>query len=109
MTKYIVLDTETTNSLDDPITYDIGWAVIDENGEVYETASYVVADVFLDRELMESAYFADKIPQYWEDIENLGKYTLFNFYCATQKESAKVKAIVEQYEAKYFASESKIL
>lgn len=42
-------------------------------------------------------------------IENLGKYTLFNFYCATQKESAKVKAIVEQYEAKYFASESKIL
>ena len=70
MTKYIVLDTETTNSLDDPITYDIGWAVIDENGEVYETASYVVADVFLDRELMESAYFADKIPQYWEDIEN---------------------------------------
>ena len=42
-------------------------------------------------------------------IENLGKYTLFNFYCATQKESAKVKAIVEQYGAKYFASESKIL
>ena len=42
-------------------------------------------------------------------IEGLGKYTLFNFYCATQKESAKVKAIVEQYEAKYFASESKIL
>ena len=42
-------------------------------------------------------------------IENLGKYTLFNFYCATQKEGAKVKAIVEQYEAKYFASESKIL
>ena len=68
--KVIVLDTETTNSLDDPIAYDIGWAVIDENGEVYETASYVVADVFLDRELMESAYFADKIPQYWEDIEN---------------------------------------
>lgn len=24
MTKYIVLDTETTNSLDDPITYDMG-------------------------------------------------------------------------------------
>ena len=70
MTKYIVLDTETTNSLDDPIIYDIGWAVIDENGEVYETASYVVADVFLDKELMASAFFADKIPQYWEDIKN---------------------------------------
>lgn len=42
-------------------------------------------------------------------IENLGKYTLFNFYCATQAESAKVKAIVDQYEAKYFVSESKTL
>lgn len=35
------------------------------------------------------------------------KHTLFNFYCATQKESAKVKAIVNQYEAKYFVAESK--
>lgn len=68
--KVIVLDTETTNSIDDPIAYDIGFAVIDINGEVYETHSYVVADVFLDRELMASAFFADKIPQYWEDIKN---------------------------------------
>ena len=70
MTKYIVLDTETTNSLDDPIAYDIGFAVIDINGKVYEAHSYVVADVFLDEELMASAFFADKIPQYWEDIKN---------------------------------------
>ena len=34
------------------------------------------------------------------------KHTLFNFYCATQKESAKVKAIANQYEAKYFVAES---
>lgn len=68
--KYIVLDTETTNSLDDPMAYDIGFAVIDEYGTVYETHSYVIADVFLDKDLMASAYFADKIPQYWEDIKN---------------------------------------
>lgn len=73
--KVIVLDTETTNSIDDPIVYDIGFAVIDINGEVYEQHSYVVADVFLDDELMASAYFADKIPQYWEDIK-LGKRLL---------------------------------
>lgn len=42
-------------------------------------------------------------------IKDLGKYTLFNFYCATQAESAKVKAIVDQYGAKYFVSESKTL
>lgn len=68
--KVIVLDTETTNSIDDPIAYDIGFAVIDINGKVYEAHSYVVADVFLDKELMASAFFADKIPQYWEDIKN---------------------------------------
>lgn len=37
------------------------------------------------------------------------KHTLFNFYCATQKESQKVKDIVNQYEAKYFVAESQEL
>ena len=42
-------------------------------------------------------------------IENIGNYTIFNFYCATQKDSIKVKEIINQYEAKYFVSESKDL
>ena len=42
-------------------------------------------------------------------IENIGNYTIFNFYCATQKDSTKVKEIINQYEAKYFVSESKNL
>lgn len=42
-------------------------------------------------------------------IELSDKHTLFNFYCATQKESAKVKAVANQYEAKYFVAESKNL
>ena len=70
MEKYIVLDTETTNSLDDPIVYDIGFAVVDGNGKIYEKQSYVIADVFLDCDLMSYAYFAEKIPQYWNDIKN---------------------------------------
>lgn len=69
-TKFLMIDTETTNSIDDPICYDIGFAVIDAEGTIYETHSYVVADVFLDDELMSSAFFADKVPQYWEDIKN---------------------------------------
>lgn len=68
--KFLVIDTETTNSIDDPICYDVGFAVIDRKGNVYESHSYVVADIFLDKELMESAYFSDKIPQYWEEIKN---------------------------------------
>ena len=40
-------------------------------------------------------------------IELSDKHTLFNFYCATQADSAKVKVIANQYEAKYFVAESK--
>lgn len=76
--KFIVLDTETTNSIDDPIVYDIGWAVVDATGNVYQTYSFVVADVFLDAELMASAYFAEKIPTYWEQIKS-GERTLAKF------------------------------
>jgi hypothetical protein len=36
-------------------------------------------------------------------------YGIFNCYCATQEESAKVKLLLSKYEAKYFVSESKTL
>lgn len=42
-------------------------------------------------------------------IELSDKHTLFNFYCATQVDSAKVKVIADDYEAKYFVAESKNL
>lgn len=42
-------------------------------------------------------------------IDGIGKFVIFNFYCATQKESAKVRDIISQYNAKYFVSESKSL
>ena len=46
------------------------------------------------------------IPYNYIDID---KYCIVNFYCATQKESAEVKEIVNHYNAKYFVAESKIL
>lgn len=42
-------------------------------------------------------------------ISNVGKYSIFNVYCETQKESAKAKEILDYHKAKYFVSESKIL
>lgn len=50
---------------------------------------------------------AAKIP--YNFIENIGKYTLFNVYCATQQQSAKVKQFSSWCNAKYFVTESKIL
>ena len=42
-------------------------------------------------------------------LENVGPYTLFNIYCATQKESALARDVLEKHDAKYFVSESKSL
>lgn len=39
----------------------------------------------------------------------IGKYTVFNIYCETQKDSAKAKEILDFNKAKYFVSESKTL
>ena len=36
VTKYVVLDTETANSIDCPLVYDVGFEVIDSKGRVYE-------------------------------------------------------------------------
>ena len=71
MDKYvIVIDTETTNNIEQPLPYDFGWAIVDtETGEIVRKYSYVCAEIFLDRELMEQAYFAEKIPMYWDDIQ----------------------------------------
>lgn len=68
--NYLILDSETTNDINCPICYDIGWCVIDENRNVVKSRSYVVAETFLDKELMASAFFADKIPQYIEEIDD---------------------------------------
>lgn len=98
MEKFIVLDTETTNDIDTPICYDVGFAVIDKEGNVYEKFSFVVADVFLDKELMESAYFAEKIPQYWEEIKKgervLKQYKTIKKILADTCKKWEVKAIV---------------
>lgn len=42
-------------------------------------------------------------------IENVGKYSIFNIYCATQMESSQVKKILVDYNAKYFVTETKEL
>ena len=42
-------------------------------------------------------------------IDNVGLYTVFNIYCATQEESVMAKTLLDRYKAKYFVSESKTL
>lgn len=78
----IVLDTETAPLIKSDevnpknmLVYDIGWAVVDKHGNVYSTHSFVVKDIFcFERDLMQSAYYADKLPKYFEDIKNGKRY-----------------------------------
>lgn len=77
---FLILDTETANGIEQPLPYDIGYAVCDRLGNIELTRSFVVAEIFLDnKDLMQSAYFAEKIPLYWEDIK-AGKRKLKSFY-----------------------------
>lgn len=86
--KYrIVLDTETCPIDKDfeGVTpsnmwvYDCGWAVVDRNGNVYKTRSFVNADIFLNEKIaMNSAYYQNKIPQYWDEIKS-GERILTSF------------------------------
>lgn len=67
---YMVFDTETANGFDDPIVYDLGLAIIDKKGNVYETKSFVIYETFYQmKDLMKSAYYAEKIPKYIKEIK----------------------------------------
>lgn len=62
------------------LAYDIGWVITDKRGNIYAERSFVNADIFLDeQELMRSAYYANKVPEYWEDIKS-GKRIITSFY-----------------------------
>lgn len=62
---YLIIDVETANTLDDPLVYDIGGAIIDKKGKVYDSFSFLIYDIFIEeRELMQTAYYAEKIPLY---------------------------------------------
>lgn len=66
--RIMMIDTETTNSLDDPVVYDVGFQVFDLEGNTYESCSMINTEVFNDPSLMSTAYYAEKIPRYMEQV-----------------------------------------
>lgn len=84
----IVFDTETANTglnengqlfFKDGLFYDFGFSVVDTKGNVYEEYSFVNTDIFFEKELMDSAYYKEKVPKYWKDIK-AGRRKLANTY-----------------------------
>lgn len=70
--KFIVLDTETAPEKGckgcDPHkmrVYDLGYVVSDLEGVIYARRDIAIKEVFMDADLMQSAHYAAKIPQYF--------------------------------------------
>jgi len=74
----MVVDVETTGGLDNPLVYDIGYAITDKQGYIYETRSFIIKEIFYNRSLMASAYYSEKIPEYVKDISE-GTRTVIPF------------------------------
>lgn len=74
--KYIIiLDVETTNNQigvkgapNDGLVYDLGFTVADKQGNVYAKRSFAIKEIFDWKELMDTAYYKNKLPKYYEKI-----------------------------------------
>lgn len=62
---FLVLDVEATRLNH---VYDIGYAVIDKQGNIYTTQSFVVLDIITDTKDMQTAYYKNKLSQYWKSV-----------------------------------------
>lgn len=68
-TKFLILDVETCNFVEDAFVYDIGYIIADSS-RIYERRSFVVYETFCGmKDLMNTCYYAAKLPMYEEDID----------------------------------------
>ena len=74
--KYLmVLDVETTNNQigaqhapNDGLVYDLGFSIIDKKGNIYAKRSFAIKEIFDWKELMDTAYYKNKLPKYYERL-----------------------------------------
>lgn len=78
--KTMMFDNETLGSLLQPMTYDVGAMPINMKGEcIGEPTNHVIYETFYEKkEEMKSAYYADKLPQYRDEIWD-GTREVMNF------------------------------
>lgn len=83
---YLVLDTETATlpfandlcksakqkqkiAIAKPLVYDIGWVIVDRQGNIYKKVNYLVQETFFVPNVFNTAYYCDKRPLYMELLE----------------------------------------
>lgn len=109
---YITIDTETTQGKNaegifySPLIYDIGYAIHDKAGNIYETGNYVIKEVFYSP-LMQRAFYGKKVPWYRKQIAE-GKIQAVSFAKAVyeiNKACKKYKKLtVMAYNARFDTS-----
>lgn len=81
---HLLLDVETTGNFKTPLIYDLGLAIVDKQGNIYEERSFVIEEIFTNKDLMLSAYFYDKMPLYQEGLKT-GKFTMVKWLQAIKE------------------------
>ena len=99
---YLMVDTETCNgiveedgklNLNYSLVYDLGMAIVDKHGNVYETESLIIKDVYYGMaDIMTSCYYAEKLPKYDERIK-AGEIKVVTYHMAKKI----VKNLMEKY------------
>ena len=72
---YAIIDTETANGLSNPLCYDIAVIIFDKKGNEYFRKNWIVKNVWCNKKMMNTAYYAWKMPLY----ENI-PHVLVNAY-----------------------------
>lgn len=92
---FVVVDVETAGNFASPQVYDFGFAICDKKGNIYESRSYVISEVFDNTRLMNTAYYACKLPMYHEGLKT-GKFIKTDLRSARQE----FLQLIEEYDVK---------
>lgn len=60
----IILDTETAGTLEQPLVYDFGWVIVDNQFRILAQRRVIVEETWENSALMTSSYYAKKLPVY---------------------------------------------
>jgi len=94
---YLILDIEGAGECDCAFAYDVGGVVCNKRGEIIDTFSFVVRDIFnYESQLMASAYYSKKIPLYRAGL-NVGEFKLESFYNVRKH----IHDVIKMYDIDY--------
>jgi hypothetical protein len=102
---YFVLDCETATlpyaqkysgeqrkniAISKPLIYDLGWKIMDSNGNIYRRKSYLISEIFSVPSIFNTAYYASKRPLYLEKIRK-GEISVVSWERATAEMVADIE------------------